>query len=114
FENKGEIMGCSNPHPHGQIWCSNDVPVEPEKETIQQKKYFAAKGRSLVGDYLQLELRKEERIVCSNEHFVVLVPFWAIWPFEVMVISRRQVQTILQFTEEEKRALADILKRITT
>lgn len=114
FENKGEIMGCSNPHPHGQVWCSSDIPVEPYKETIQQKKYFSVKGRSLVGDYLELELEKKERIVCSNEHFVVLVPFWAIWPFEVMIISRRQVQTLLQFTEPEKRALADILKRITT
>lgn len=114
FENKGEIMGCSNPHPHGQIWSSSDVPVEPEKETIQQKKYFSEKGKSLLGAYLELELKKPERIVCDNEHFVALVPFWAIWPFEVMVISRRHMQTILNFTTEEKRALADILKRITT
>ncbi|MFI5134723.1 MAG: galactose-1-phosphate uridylyltransferase [Chitinophagales bacterium] len=82
--------------------------------TIQQKKYFEEKGRSLVGDYLQLELEKKERVVISNEHFVVIVPFWAIWPFEVMIISRRQVQTITQFSEEEKKSLAEILKRITT
>lgn len=114
FENKGEIMGCSNPHPHGQIWASSDIPVEPFKETIQQKKYFESTGRSLIGDYLKLELERKERIVISNEHFVVLVPFWAIWPFEVMLISRRQVQTLVQFSAEEKSALADILKRITT
>src|SRR4030095_156512 len=106
FENKGEIMGCSNPHPHGQIWCSSDVPVEPNKETIQQKQYWELKGRSLVGDYLQLELEKKERIVISNDHFVVLVPFWAVWPYEIMIISRRHLQTILQLTGEEKRALA--------
>ena len=114
FENKGEVMGASNPHPHGQIWSSSDIPVEPYKETVQQKKHFDASGESLIGAYLQLELKREERIVCSNEHFVALVPFWAIWPFEVMIISRRQVQTILQFTKEEKRSLADLLKRITT
>ncbi|MEP7128099.1 MAG: galactose-1-phosphate uridylyltransferase, partial [Chitinophagales bacterium] len=114
FENKGEIMGCSNPHPHGQIWCSSDVPVEPDKETIHQKKYFDVKGRSLLGDYLKLELEKKERIVTANEHFVALVPFWAIWPFEIMIVSRRQVQTILQFTDHEKYALAAILKNVTT
>jgi len=114
FENKGEIMGCSNPHPHGQIWCSSDIPVEPMKETIEQKKYFEAHGRSLVADYLKLEEEKKERVVISNKHFVVLVPFWAIWPFEVMVIPRRQVQTVPQFSREEKLALAEILKRLTT
>ncbi|MGB3076815.1 MAG: UDP-glucose--hexose-1-phosphate uridylyltransferase [Chitinophagales bacterium] len=114
FENKGEIMGCSNPHPHGQIWCSSDVPVEPDKETIHQKKYFDAKGKSLLGDYLMLELEKKERIVTANDHFVALVPFWAVWPFEIMIVSRRQVQTILQFTDNEKHALAAILKNVTT
>ncbi len=114
FENKGELMGCSNPHPHGQIWCSSDVPVEPEKETHRQQEYFNAKGSSLVGDYLQLELEKKERLVYQNTHFVALVPFWAVWPFELMVISRRQVQNILQFTAEEKLSLADMLKNITT
>lgn len=113
FENKGEIMGCSNPHPHGQIWSSSDVPVEPQKESVEQTKYFDAKGRSLLADYLMLELEKQERIVCSNEHFVALVPFWAIWPFETMIISRRQVQTILQFTKEEKQSLAALLKQLT-
>ncbi|MBX7107212.1 MAG: UDP-glucose--hexose-1-phosphate uridylyltransferase [Chitinophagales bacterium] len=113
FENKGEIMGCSNPHPHGQIWGSSDVPVEPQKETVQQLNYFNAKGKSLLADYLALELKKEERIVCSNDHFVALVPFWAVWPFETMIIAKRQVQAITQFTMEEKKSLAGLLKNLT-
>ncbi len=114
FENKGEIMGCSNPHPHGQIWAQNELPMEIVKETRQQQKYFLENGRSLLSGYLQLELEKQERLVCENEHFVCLVPFWAMWPFEVMIISRRQVQNIMQFTDDEKSALADIIKKITT
>lgn len=114
FENKGEIMGCSNPHPHGQIWAQHDLPVEMVKETKQQKDYFAKHNKSLLNDYLELELKKKERIVLENEYFVVLVPFWAVWPYEVMIISRRHVQTILQFSEEERSAFADILKRLTT
>jgi UDPglucose--hexose-1-phosphate uridylyltransferase len=113
FENKGEIMGCSNPHPHGQIWSMSDVPVEPLKETVQQKKYFDTHGKSLLSDYLHLELEKKERVIYSNDHFVALVPFWAVWPFEIMIISKRHVQTILQFTDEEKSALAEILRIVT-
>jgi len=113
FENKGEMMGCSNPHPHGQIWSLNDVPVEPAKETAQQLKYFTQHHKSLLGDYLQLELKQQERIVYDNEHFTALVPFWAVWPFETMIISKRQVQTLVQFNNEEKAALADVLKQLT-
>lgn len=114
FENKGEVMGCSNPHPHGQIWAQSQIPAEIHKETTNQRKYFAVNGRSLLSAYLELELKKQERIVFENEHFVVLVPFWAVWPYEVMIISRRQVKTILEFSKEEQAALADALKRITT
>ncbi|MEJ7766620.1 MAG: UDP-glucose--hexose-1-phosphate uridylyltransferase [Chitinophagaceae bacterium] len=114
FENKGEIMGCSNPHPHGQIWAQNDLPMEIQKETRQQKQYFETNGRSLLADYLQLEIVKRERLVCENEHFVALVPFWATWPYEILVISRRHVPTLLQFDEKERSAYADILKRLTT
>jgi len=114
FENKGEIMGCSNPHPHGQIWAQNSIPVELNKETLRQKEYWEQNGRSLLSDYLSLELEEQERIVLQNEHFVVLVPFWAIWPYEVLVVSRRHVINILEFTEDEKVALADVLKRLTT
>lgn len=114
FENKGDIMGCSNPHPHGQIWASTSVPVELQKETTQQQQYFEKHGRSLLSDYLRLELQKQERIVVENEHFVALVPYWAVWPYETMVISKRHVQQVTHFTAEEDRALADVLKRLTT
>ena len=114
FENKGEIMGCSNPHPHGQIWSSSSLAVEIIKETIQQKKHFEEKGTSLLSDYIQLELEQKERIVLENEHFVALVPFWAIWPYETMIVIKRHVQNLLQFTNEEKSAYAEILKKLTT
>lgn len=113
FENKGAIMGCSNPHPHGQIWAQNSLPVEIYKETLQQEKYFQEKGRSILSDYLQLELEQKERIVLENEHFVALVPFWATWPYETMIISKRHVQNILQLTTDERRAFAAIMKKLT-
>ncbi|ADY51212.1 UDP-glucose-hexose-1-phosphate uridylyltransferase; UTP-hexose-1-phosphate uridylyltransferase [Pseudopedobacter saltans DSM 12145] len=113
FENKGEIMGCSNPHPHGQIWAQSTVPGEPAKESIQFKQYFEKKGKSILSDYVTLEQQKQERIVCENEHFIAIVPFWAVWPFETMLISKRHVQNILEFTEEEKKAFAKILKNLT-
>jgi len=113
FENKGEMMGASNPHPHGQIWAQGSLPLEIVKETREQKKYFEQNGRSLLGDYWLLEVRQTERIVLENELFVALVPFWAIWPYETIIISKRHVQTILQFSAEENRSLADILKRLT-
>jgi UDPglucose--hexose-1-phosphate uridylyltransferase len=113
FENKGDIMGCSNPHPHGQIWAQNSIPVEVAKETQQQKSHFEQKGSSLLGDYLALELKRQERVIFQNDHFVVLVPFWAVWPYETMIISKRHVTSILYFTDEEKHALADAIKRLT-
>lgn len=113
FENKGEIMGCSNPHPHGQIWASSSIPLELMKETREQKKYWEEKGRSLLGDYVALELKQKERIVLENEHFVALVPFWAVWPYETMIVSKRHVQNILSFDEAEKTAFAQILKKLT-
>jgi UDPglucose--hexose-1-phosphate uridylyltransferase len=114
FENKGEVMGCSNPHPHGQIWASSSIPLELFKETQQQKLYFEKHGKSLLSKYLSLELKQKERVVAENEHFVALVPFWAVWPYETMIISKRHIQHILQFTDEEKKAFASMLKKITT
>lgn len=113
FENKGAIMGCSNPHPHGQIWSQSIIPMEPAKKTLSQEKYFKSHGNSLLSDYLKNELEGNDRIVTSNEHFVALVPFWAIWPFETMIISRRHIQHIGQMSDTEKEALADIYKRLT-
>lgn len=114
FENKGEIMGCSNPHPHGQIWASSSIPVELSKETLQQQTYYEQHGKSLLSAYLDIELQKQERIVIENEHFAALVPFWAVWPYETMIISKRHIRQITAFTAAEDSAFADILKRLTT
>lgn len=114
FENKGAIMGCSNPHPHGQIWSQGDIPLEIAKETERQKTYYAIHRRSLLADYLKLELKKNERIVFENDHFVVLVPFWAVWPYETMIISKRHVNSIKLFSEAEKKSLAGAIKVLTT
>ena len=114
FENKGEIMGCSNPHPHGQIWASTSIPLELEKETTEQKMYFQKNNTSLLSAYISLELQLKERIVIENEHFVALVPFWAVWPYETIIVSKRHVINIVQFTHQEKKDLASILKLLTT
>lgn len=113
FENKGDTMGCSNPHPHGQIWAQYTVPVEPAKEWKMQKEYFAKHGRTLLSDYLKEELEQKIRILDQNDHFVALVPFWATWPFEGMIISKRAVPDILRLSDDERLALADIYKKIT-
>jgi UDPglucose--hexose-1-phosphate uridylyltransferase len=113
FENKGSVMGSSNPHPHGQIWAQSTIPVEPAKETARQAAWFREKGRSLLADYLELELREKQRIVVETEAFVALVPFWAVWPFETIIISKRHFQHILQMTEAEKDDFAHIIKRLT-
>ena len=113
FENKGSVMGASNPHPHGQIWAEQTIPDEPAKEDIKQKEYFQKHGKSLLSDYLEKEIIKNERIVAKNEHFVVLVPFWAVWPYETMIISKRHFSNVLQMSEEEKKAFAEIYKTIT-
>lgn len=114
FENRGEMMGSSNPHPHGQIWASESIPNETAKELISQRKYFEKNGSCLLCDYLKLEKEKAERIVCENGFFSVIVPFWAVYPFEVIVVGNNHRSSIDEFDEEEKTAFADILKRITT
>ncbi|NJW51330.1 UDP-glucose--hexose-1-phosphate uridylyltransferase [Salinimicrobium oceani] len=113
FENKGDMMGCSNPHPHGQIWSQLSVPVEVQKKTRHQKEHWDQHKRSLLGDYLKQELDKKERIVLENEHFVTLVPYWAIWPYETMILPRRHMQHIGQLSGREEIAYADILKLLT-
>ncbi len=113
FENKGAIMGCSNPHPHGQIWAQSSVPQEVIKKANQQLQYWKKNGTSLLLDYLNQELAEGERIVCENENFVALVPFWAVWPYEAMIIPKRHFQHIGQMTDGEKRSFAAILKDLT-
>jgi UDPglucose--hexose-1-phosphate uridylyltransferase len=114
FENKGEQMGASNPHPHGQIWAQRSVPREPARELEQCTEYFARHKRTLLADYLQTEERRAERVVCANDSFVALVPFWAVWPFETLVISRRPVPHLGELDDVERGELADIVKRLTT
>jgi UDPglucose--hexose-1-phosphate uridylyltransferase len=114
FENKGSVMGCSNPHPHGQIWAQDSVPTEPAKELVQMKQYFESKRSCLLCDYLALEQHEGERIVCENASFVALVPFWAVWPYETMVLPRRHAPSLDFLTEAEKQDFADVLKRVTT
>ncbi|HMP39441.1 MAG TPA: UDP-glucose--hexose-1-phosphate uridylyltransferase [Roseiflexaceae bacterium] len=114
FENRGAMMGASNPHPHGQIWSTEHVPSYVAREQESQHAYYAAHGRSLLADYLTVEEAAGERVVCANEHFVALVPFWAVWPFETIIISRRHTGALSDLAAEERRGLADILKRMTT
>jgi UDPglucose--hexose-1-phosphate uridylyltransferase len=114
FENKGAVMGCSNPHPHSQVWATEHVPNEPAKELERQKAHFDEHGRTLLADYLKEEHRRKERILFSNDHFTVLVPYWAIWPFETMLVAHRNVAHLNELTTAEVSALADLLKRVTT
>jgi UDPglucose--hexose-1-phosphate uridylyltransferase len=114
FENRGEMMGSSNPHPHGQIWASENIPNEPAKEIVSQAAYFEKNGVCLLCDYLKLESEKRERIVVENEFFVVAVPFWAVYPFEVMIVGKNHRGSIAEFDERERAAFADILRKITT
>lgn len=114
FENKGSVMGCSNPHPHGQIWAQSSLPTQVEKTQTNLKTYFEKNGKTLLQDYVQEELKQKERIVVENEHFVALVPFWAIWPFETMIVSKRNIRKITDFTKEEVADFALTLKQLTT
>lgn len=113
FENKGAVMGCSNPHPHGQIWSQSTLPNEVDKKNTQQLKYYKKNKRSLLADYLSQELEKQERIIFENASFVVLVPFWAIWPFETMIVPKKAQKNILEMTDEEANLFAEAISVIT-
>ena len=113
FENRGALMGASNPHPHCQMWATSSVPNEPSKESIAQQEYLAAHQRCLLCTYLEEERQRGERLIFENSDFSVLVPFWAVWPFETMVISRRHMGTIALLAANERDALADVMRRLT-
>ncbi|KJE96682.1 UDP-glucose-hexose-1-phosphate uridylyltransferase [Capsaspora owczarzaki ATCC 30864] len=113
FENKGEVMGCSNPHPHGQVWASDTVPEEVSQEVASFRLHRADKHSCLLCDYLALELSKQERIVLENDSFVVLVPWWAYWPFETLVLPRTHTSSIAQLDEKQQVDLAAILQKLT-
>jgi UDPglucose--hexose-1-phosphate uridylyltransferase len=112
FENKGQLMGCSNPHPHGQIWAGSALPNEPFKEDLRQRDYFTRHGRKLLEDYEALESREAERIVVSNESWLAVVPFWAVWPFETLLLPRFPVATLAELTGDQRNALADVMRRM--
>ena len=114
FENRGAMMGASNPHPHGQIWATEHLPQQVEREHAAQIEYYERHGRPMLSDYLERELRSQERLVCENQDFVALVPFWAVWPFETLILGRRHAQALTDLTEQERTNLADVLKRLTT
>jgi UDPglucose--hexose-1-phosphate uridylyltransferase len=113
FENKGEIMGCSNPHPHGQIWAQRSIPNEVIRKTENQKAHFNKYGSSLLSAYVLQELERKERLVFENDTFVALVPFWAVWPYEVMILPKEQIQHIGLLGQKEKRDFAEQLKTVT-
>ena len=115
FENKGEVMGASNPHPHSQVWASGHIPNEPGKELAAQADHFNEYHRPLLADVIAEEHKRKERILAANDHFTALVPFWAIWPFEVLLSAHRPgLAHLTDLTSEELTALAAILKAVTT
>ncbi|KAK0126973.1 galactose-1-phosphate uridyl transferase [Cadophora gregata f. sp. sojae] len=114
FENKGAAMGCSNPHPHGQIWTTTGTPEEPAQELEQQQKYARENnGRSLLEDYVKVELEKKERIVFQNATFLVICPWWAVWPFEVMIISKEHKRSLVDLSESEQLDFAEAVAEVT-
>ena len=114
FENRGAMMGSSNPHPHCQIWATGHVPDEPAAETRTQKAYRAEHQSGMLSDYLRQEVAAGERVVVQNDDFAAVVPFWAVWPFETLVLARRSVGSFVEFDEDQVDGLADLLKRLTT
>lgn len=113
FENKGAAMGCSNPHPHGQIWAQESVPVIPAKEDLCQKDYFAEHGKVLLHDYLEEELLRGERVVLESDNFLCVVPYWASWPFEVLLLPKRAQSDILAMNSSQLNDFADVIQRLT-
>lgn len=113
FENKGAMMGASNPHPHSQIWATGHIPNEPVKELHHQAGYLHSQGSCLLCDYLEAERQRGERIVAANEHFTALVPFWAIWPFEILLLSHRHLASLPDLSPVEAEALADVMRQVT-
>ena len=113
FENRGVLMGASNPHPHCQIWANGEVPNVPMREFAAMRAFLKGNEKCLLCEYLRLEIEDGERIVCENEGFVAIVPYWAVWPFETMILSRRHLGSLRDLHDAEQHNLADILRRLT-
>ena len=114
FENRGAMMGSSNPHPHGQVWATRRIPTEPAKEDREQRAYFESEGAPLLLDYLNAELEAGDRVVVENRDWAAVVPFWAVWPFETLILPRRHRRHLVELSSEERDALAELLKRLLT
>jgi UDPglucose--hexose-1-phosphate uridylyltransferase len=114
FENRGAMMGASNPHPHCQIWATHSLPEAPARELAAQAEYHRQKSGCLLCDYVALEYSQKERIVCQSDSFAAIVPFWAIWPFELLICSRRHLASLTDLSADEQSQLADILKQVTS
>ncbi len=114
FENKGAVMGCSQPHPHGQIWANSTVPTLPAKEDIEQRRYFDQHERPMLLDYALRESKDGTRTVVENQHWIAVVPFWAAWPFETLLLPKFTCQQIIQLDDAQKSSLADALQQLTT
>jgi UDPglucose--hexose-1-phosphate uridylyltransferase len=113
FENRGAAMGASNPHPHCQIWANASLPNIPERELESFREYRRRGKTCLLCDYLRLELERNERIVCQNDAFIAVIPFWAVWPFETMILSKRHLAALDELSEPERDLLGNILRRTT-
>jgi UDPglucose--hexose-1-phosphate uridylyltransferase len=114
FENKGAVMGCSNPHPHGQIWASNQLPEIPSTEDQRQSRYHQQHGSVLLLDYIHREIDRRQRVVVESEHWGVVVPYWATWPFETLLVAKRSVPRIADLLDPERDDLADVMKQLLT
>ncbi|OGG03626.1 galactose-1-phosphate uridylyltransferase [Candidatus Gottesmanbacteria bacterium RBG_16_37_8] len=114
FENKGELMGCSNPHPHSQIWASNFIPNEVSKEDAQQKKYYGKNKTIFLLDYVKEEQEKKERVVYENESWIIFVPFWAVWPFETLLLPKKHLTQLTTLSKVDIKQLALIMKKLLT
>jgi len=114
FENKGAAMGCSNPHPHGQVWANSFLPNEAAREDALQRDYFAAHGSPMLLDYVQRELADGSRTVVETEHWLAVVPYWAAWPFETLLLPKAHVTRMTELDEAQRRDLALALKKLTS
>lgn len=113
FENKGAVMGCSNPHPHGQVWAQKHLPTQAMRKRQQFEDYYKKHGRSLLKDYAERELSYGERVVRSNKDWIAVVPYWAAWPFEILLLPRFEAQSLTQLDDATQRSLSDIIGQIT-
>lgn len=114
FENRGSLMGASNPHPHCQIWANATIPDQPAREQASFEGYRASRNSCLLCEYFEIELKRGERIVCQNGSFAAVVPFWAAWPFEILLLSKRHLGDITGLSAQERDELGDLLRRVTT